>query len=283
MLEITNWTSDTWTAIAAVVAFVALVQPWIIAAWGRFFRRGTVDIYETGTIEIGFSAFGPTVGLMGTLRSRDRDMFVQSATVTILKKGTAIIRRFEWVLFRNPKTVIGSTVGQSAEVAVDAPSSFLILTTQPYRYNVAFYDVAIGQPARSILEGFKQSFQTYVDKKTDLDVYAQPLDTNSRNRFIQQLRRAHNKFADTNEYGTAFSSFEELFYWEAGPYQLTLQVHTARPNRTFIKTWSFSLLGADIDNLRNNVPSVFEEIVGVPLTAGTYLFAYPFYIYNSTD
>src|SRR5712692_9330241 len=125
MLDIRSWTSDTWAAIAAVVAFAALVQPWIIGAWRRFVRRGTVDIYETGTIEVGFSAFGPSIGLMGTLRSRDRDMFVQSATLTVVKKDTAISHKFEWILFRNPKTVIGPAVGQSAEVAVEAPSSFM--------------------------------------------------------------------------------------------------------------------------------------------------------------
>ena len=55
-----------------IIATVALVQPWMIALWKRFVRPGTIDIHETGTIEIGYSSFGPTIGLRGTLREIGR-------------------------------------------------------------------------------------------------------------------------------------------------------------------------------------------------------------------
>lgn len=48
---------------ALIVAFVALAQPWIITLWRHYFRRGQIDIYETGQIELGYAEFGPTIGL----------------------------------------------------------------------------------------------------------------------------------------------------------------------------------------------------------------------------
>lgn len=73
MLDFRNWSTETWTALATVLAFVALIQPWLLGAWRRLYKRGTVDIHETGKIEIGYSGFGATVGIMGTLRARDCD------------------------------------------------------------------------------------------------------------------------------------------------------------------------------------------------------------------
>jgi hypothetical protein len=277
MFGIRNWTSDTWTAVAAVVAFLALVQPWFIAIWRRFFRRGTIDIYENGRIEIGFSAFGPSIGLMGTLRSRNRDMFVQAATLNLIKRDSRFHHKYEWILFRNPKMVFGTS--QSSEVSVEAPSSFMILMTQPFRYNIAFYDVALFQTLQPITEKFKQDFLTYIDQKTDLNIHAQALDENAREKLTRQLRFAHNKFRETGTYQNAVNSFAASFYWEAGTYDIELLVHAARPHKTVSKSWSFSLSPAEIENLRSNVPSVFEEIVGLPFTA-PYGFAYPQYVQN---
>lgn len=272
-LGVRDWTTDTWTAIAAVVAFAALIQPWIIGVWQRFFRRGYVDIHETATIEIGFSAFGATIGLMGTLRSLRHDMFVQSASLTLSKVEDSTSRRFEWGLFRKPKTVVGPAAVQSAEVALEAPFSFMIATIQPYQYNIIFLDVVVLQQVQSLLENFRQAWLKYLIQETDLDIQAPASDPNAQQRVMQKLRRAHQKFSSTQQYRETFDSLNQLYYWEPETYKLVLDVRTARPDRTFTKTWSFTLLDNDVSNLRNNVTSVLEDIAGVPITAGTYLFA----------
>src|SRR5438552_10322360 len=86
-----------------IVAVVALIQPWVIALWRRFFRPGTIDIHETGTIEVGYSGFGPTIGLRGTLRAVHRDQFVRDIQVAIAKVKDGSKHSFEWVVFRAEK------------------------------------------------------------------------------------------------------------------------------------------------------------------------------------
>ena len=44
-----------------ITAVIALIQPWIIYLWKKFFRRSKIEIFPTGLIEIGFSQFGPTI------------------------------------------------------------------------------------------------------------------------------------------------------------------------------------------------------------------------------
>src|SRR2546423_1664122 len=123
MFGIRQWTSETWTAIVAVIA---LVQPWLFQLYLRLFRRGAIDIYETGGIEVGFSAFGPTIGLIGTLRARYQDMFVQTATIMVAKVGSTQKHYFNWGAFRVPKTVVDSNLTHSAEVAVSEANPFMV-------------------------------------------------------------------------------------------------------------------------------------------------------------
>ena len=57
-----------------VLGFLALAQVWLIAIWRKAFRNGTLVVYETASIEVGFSAFGATVTLLGTLRAEKHDV-----------------------------------------------------------------------------------------------------------------------------------------------------------------------------------------------------------------
>jgi hypothetical protein len=277
MLGIKDWTSDTWTAVATIVAFAALVQPWLAAAWRRFFKAGTVDIYETGTFEIGFSAFGMTVAVTGTLRSRDRDMFIPAITVNLVKNGATKPRRFEWAGFRNAKALFATTAGQSAEVSLEAPAGFMVSTAQPYRYNIIFTEPKTTDQLRPIFETFRKAWLDYFPNHSRLDLNAIASDPSAQTKVLNEMRRVYQEFSATEPYGNAFDSLNQLLVWEAGTYELVFQVHTAGPIRNYAETWTFSLTEDEVNSLRNNVSSILEEVVQLPLTAGFYFFAYPAY------
>lgn len=98
----------TWGSL--IVAVVALAQPWAFAFYRRFFRPGQVDIYETGNIEIGFSGFGPTIGLYGTLRALNRESFARSIDLRLVRLKDRAEHRFSWALLRSEK--LSSTSGR---------------------------------------------------------------------------------------------------------------------------------------------------------------------------
>ena len=50
-----------------IISAIALIQVWIFAMLKRL-KKPIIDIYESSNIEVGFSGFGPTLGLAGTLR-----------------------------------------------------------------------------------------------------------------------------------------------------------------------------------------------------------------------
>lgn len=55
-----------------ILVIYSIIQVWLIAFWKKYIRKGEIDIHETGTIEIGYGNFGPTVGLNGTMIIQQR-------------------------------------------------------------------------------------------------------------------------------------------------------------------------------------------------------------------
>lgn len=278
MFKFWNWSREGWTLAIAVVA---LMQPWLTAAWKRLFKAGTIDIYETGSLEIGFSGAGATIAVIGTLRSRDRDMFIERAYLTLLMPTDSEPRRLDWAVFRTTKTVIGQTaavfgqLGQTGEVSVDLPASFMISAVQPYRFNILFSDILLADQLRSILMKYSQSWLSYLDRQ-GVTARMNALGTDQQ-KLLTALMKAFDAFMTTTEYVAALTEVEKLFYWTPGTYRLTFNVETARPNRRYRETWSFNLLEDAIESLRLNPPAILSEAAGLPLMSGHYQFAYPRY------
>jgi hypothetical protein len=235
----------------------------------RLFKRGTIDIYETSRIEVGYSGFGATIGIMCTLRARDRDMFIQWAKLSLLNNKDGSRREFSWSAFRTPKISVGMNTGQSAEVALDAPFSFLVSSLEPYRFNTIFSDDTLIAAARPVVEAVRKDWLVCVQK---LELSGAILDPGSQQALMKKLRRAFDLFSATPGYQDALERLKALYYWAPGSYQLTLEIQTARPNRTHKKSWPFTLLD-DVNGLENNVYAILEEVCGLPLTAGGYIFA----------
>jgi hypothetical protein len=55
-----------------ILGFIALVQVCIVGL-SKKLRKGTLEIYESGLIEIGYGDLGPGVALMGTLRCLENE------------------------------------------------------------------------------------------------------------------------------------------------------------------------------------------------------------------
>lgn len=136
-----------------IIAGIALIQPWLIATWKRFFRQGEIDIHETGGIELGYNNFGPTIGLNGTLRAANRDQFVRSISLTITKMKDNSRHTFEWGLFRSAKLSSSGT----QEMSFELPSGFMLTTAQPHRYSIQFYDAMAYAEVRQHLDKLREA------------------------------------------------------------------------------------------------------------------------------
>lgn len=70
-----------------IVAFVALAQPWIAFLYKRFFKRPVIRVFEAGKVELGYSNFGPTIALNGTLKVENKDVFIRAIDVELVRES----------------------------------------------------------------------------------------------------------------------------------------------------------------------------------------------------
>ncbi|MGZ8847676.1 MAG: hypothetical protein ACXW3C_14550 [Pyrinomonadaceae bacterium] len=152
---------------------------------------------------------------------------------------------------------------------MDAPYSFMILLLEPHRFNILFSETALNQKAQPKVEKLKQEWIANVQ---NIELPELPLDPNVQRSLIKKLRRAHESFSVTDQYRATHNFLEEIFPWQPGTYELTLNIRTARPNRTYKKAWRVSFTAEEIANLRNNISFALEEALGLPLVPSVYSF-----------
>lgn len=227
--------------VTLAIAVIALIQPWVIAIWRRFFRQAQVDIHETGLIEVGYSGLGPTLGLHGTLRAIHRDVFVSRISLVVTRERDNARHEFAWSAFRE---------GLGPQVVLSLPASFLTTTSQPHRANILFSDIETRQEIQGDLVGVREAWQDRVL------VANFPFDE-------EEASRLYEEFLGDDVHVRAHTEISRRCYWDAGRYGLEMTISTSRPNRTFQKSWSFELTEQDAELLRRNTVSILRTTVGI--------------------
>lgn len=228
-----------------IVAIYGVVQVWIIAVWRRFFRSGRLEIYPNSSIELGYSGFGPTIGIFGTLRAMHRDIFVNRITIRLTRSRDMAQHQFEWLAFRSNQIPIGPNQGGTVEIA----SPFMVSQSQPFRFNILLSDATHRQEMQPALTRITDAWAEVTRAVPD-----QATPPNFPQLF-QNLVRGGRITAD-------WSSLQRLCYWEAGQYTIDLTVETTHPTRTFRIQRRTTISEAEAERLRNNTLVIVAEICG---------------------
>ncbi|MEX0800217.1 MAG: hypothetical protein WD379_03250 [Dehalococcoidia bacterium] len=248
-----------------IVASLALAQPWLLALWRRLFRQGTIDTHETGNIEVGFSGYGATIGLNGTLRAVHQDQFVSNIRLSLVKLKDSSRHLLDWGVFRSQKV---STAG-SQEQSIELPAGFMLTTPQPQRFSIQFFDIALQDDMKPQIEAVLGGWQAAVADADIAGLLELGLDATA---ITQRVDEVYRQFSENSVHVSAYTALDRLCYWEAGQYSLEMQVSTARPDARFTRKWQFELTDQDANNVRSNSLKIVQDACG--RTYGQYLFAY---------
>ena len=236
-----------------ILALIGIIQVWVITLWKKYIMKAKIEIYETGPIEIGYSLFGPTVGLNGTLRALNKDVFIRSIELIIVREKDKSQHVFNWIAFRPPKIDLSGRQSISMEI----PSGFLISLNSPHRYNIAFNDNNLFEEMRPLISDYTLEWNKVVAQLSAIlspSVGATPPDEIK----AQQIELIEN-FRKSNIRVNTGRSLDRKCYWEPGNYSLTLSVRTSNPDRVFSKNYHFFIDEANSENLKLNVITMLEE------------------------
>ncbi len=255
--------------LALILSVVGILQHWFILLVKHLLFKGKVDIYEIGNLEIGYCELGPTIGMNGTLRAINNDMFIRriKIAVTNLKEGS--VHEFEWDVFRSRKI----SAGKEEHTSMESASGFLLPTHTPRHIDVQFHDVELLAEMR---QQFFEVHSTWANLITSLS----PDDRAQKEKEVEEgkdpYKELFDEFRENEIYTRALENLQRLCYWKPGDYSVKAVVQTARPAKSFEKESSFSLTGEDVDAIRLNAEKLMHDICNRP-TPHSYFFAYPKY------
>ena len=225
-----------------ILAIYGIIQVWGIELYKKYLCKGKIDIYETGTIEIGYSTFGPTISLNGTLRARDKDVFIRSIDLLVIREKDKAQHVFKWVAFRSPKIDLAGTKPISMEI----PSGFLVSPDLPHRFNIVFNDNELFENIRSLYNKYNSKCYEVLKQMNNSPVI------NNKNKLIED-------FEKSEIHRETYDAFYTKYYWEAGEYSLAINVKVSKPDSIFTNNYYFSISEDDSKKVRLNVVTMLKE------------------------
>lgn len=265
-----NWSQFFSDYGGHIIGLVALVQVWAIALWKRVIARGTLTLYETASIETGFSTFGPTVALLGTLSASNHDVFVKRMKVRVIRSRDRAEHTFTWRAFRPSVITLGGGGAQTLEIA----GSFLVTTNRAHQYNVFFASAVFAAQYEQYVQPLRDSWSSFVEQRI------REVDENLVGQIARVLEtpalsaELFNNFIGAGHAKDLHTAISNDFFWHAGAYELEFTIETNGKPETFVRRWRYSLSAEDEGNLRLNVVTTIRELCNLPVV---YNFAYKEY------
>jgi hypothetical protein len=249
-----------------IIAVYGVVQVWLIALWKNIIRTGRISIFQSGKVEVGFSNFGPTIAINGTLLAKHKDVFISDISVNIQKVRDGSSHKFKWTAFRSPQFKLG----KADSITLEIPSGFIVKTDSPHRFQIFFSDNKTQDEITPSLIDVEKDWRDFLKKKddeikkaiTEIGVtYGAVAEGLYNNEFIK-LSVSHQK---------AWDVLSRKNYWEEGQYSCKIIVTASMPNKVFESPFEFHLDNSEFEKLRLNAVATLRE-----LTTGAtiYSFAY---------
>jgi len=254
-----QWSIGDLALVAtAIIALVALLRPDIERVFQR--RRATIEMHPAGRLEVGFSNFGPTIGVQGTLQAISGDRFIAFSKVSVERVVDNLRHEFQWAVFR-PQSLSGAL--EQVEIA----SGFLLSAAAPRRFSIQFHDSTTADNYRQSLIELQQLWRDYLQAQA-IEIADLPP---AQIRGIYQIFHA----AHITEIAPLHQMIDRQCYWNAGNYRMTLELRTSRPAQIFTFGYTFILSDAESRSVRLNAIACQMAMCNVPNPI--FNFAYPVY------
>lgn len=259
---------------AFILGCLAFAQFWIKILWEKYFRKGKIDYYETDTIAIGYDHSGPTLHLKGTIRTLNKDVFIRTIDLLVIREKDKAQHVFKWAAFLSPIINISGSPPTPQEI----PSSFMISPNSPHRFYIVFRDSDLFRDISSLLNGY---YSEWYKTTEELGKIWPPFTNMPPNQTVaNQLSAIIERFRKSKIHVDTFTALDRKCYWEPGDYQLTINIRASKPDMTSTRSYRFSISEADSKNLKLNVISILEQPISryLRMPDPPYRFAFSEYI-----
>lgn len=215
--------------------------------WRNFINKPKLSNYITNMAEVGYSHYGPTFAVAGTLGSLNAVILVHNICAEVTSLESKASHFMDWFAFRPAHYVMGNFSGMDLTMA----SKFSIAPNHSHEHNTLFIDANRFSEMKSALTVIKNSWEEalFVAAKDGKTI-------NTASLFAE--------FKDLKIVAGAMERLKTMNYWEPGEYSVKVRVTTENPKQFFDIKRNFVLKDADTQMLLNNVPLIISNICQQP-------------------
>lgn len=220
-----------------------------INVWRNFIIKPRLNNSISPIAEVGYSHYGPTFAIAGTLTALNAVILIYNICVEITNIDKKSSHFMDWFAFRS----IQHTMGNFSELDLTMTSKFTITPEKAHKYNILFIDNGRFSEMKPLLKAIKSTWAEYLVAAAKDN---KPIHPGKLFSEFQQLKL----IAD------AATRLETITYWEPGHYQAKIRITAENPKQLFDITQSFFLTPADAQTLTNNTSKIIANICQQPQT-----------------
>ncbi|HKP96530.1 MAG TPA: hypothetical protein VJ385_12300 [Fibrobacteria bacterium] len=248
-----------------ILSILAVAQFWIWFLLRKSGGRRRLELYESGSIEVGFDANGPLIALAGVLRPVDKEVFVQSVEVSLVADKDKARREFRWIAFK-PNFLLPLAGAKAWEM----PHPFLVSPGDTRRYNVVFHDVEGFRQVKGILQSYYHHWRETERRILEWRQrrggpslaggagFPPPEGKGDHEELISEFKKR-------DACVSAYTDLDQKCYWEQGSYGITVNVVTEGGTADYTKSFRFTLGKLDAKLLKGNCVTMLDEPIAATM------------------
>lgn len=233
---------------------IALLQPWAIVAYNKWIN-GTLSIFPADHIELN-SGRSTIVVVRGVMQARNKNMFVRNIELSITRLKDSAQRRFRWLAFRSMQFPFPGHQLPASEI----PTSFLVHTDSPHKFNIVFYDFDGAAEITPIMRDYDNAWFTlqgelrakgFLDSEVFNDPRLKPIMKSEA--LYSEIKNRIDLFIKSDIYEKASTLLNDNFFWTAGDYYAKMIANCDNKRMSAEAEFVFKLTDSESKHLRNNL------------------------------
>lgn len=226
--------------ITAIVAVIALIQPWVIKLWNMIFKKIKITFIPSGKIKLFYNRSGAYVQIGGVIEAKNQDTVIKDISAKITRLCDNAELKMDWSSFDVP--VYQSIAGN------------IVTTTEIARpFKVKANDLSpVFVEFRNVDDQFLDSLN---EKYNSMLLQARTI----ANPTIS-LEDARQNFKSTPEYQKIKEELLESFYWKVSQYVLKISVYYGSNAKKEV-SYTFSLDQSEIIEFKKDIEKVMDSTI----------------------
>jgi hypothetical protein len=248
-----------------ILSVLALAQFWMWFLLRKIGGRKRLELYESGSIEIGFDANGPLIALAGVLRPLSGEVFVRSIEVALVSDKDKARREFRWIAFK-PNFLLPLSGAKAWEM----PHPFLVTPGDTRKYNIVFHDVDGFQQVKGVLQSYYHHWRETERRILEWRQRRGGSSPPSGAGFPPSEAKLDHEdligeFKKQDVCVTAYTDLNQKCYWEQGSYALSVKVLTEGGQGDCAANFRFTLGKLDAQMLKGNCVTMLDEPIAATM------------------